>query len=263
MIDEANQKLEQGVQEFSNSERYKRYLEVMMKFHDYSIANTLMIFAQMPSAKRVAGYNTWKQVGRQVMKGEKSIKIFAPCFKKEKDELTGEEKKVLSYFRLTSVFDVSQTEGEELPSLCDELTGSVENFKTLIEALKKQTTATIEFGETGEAFGYYSRDGHKIVVKEGISEIHTIKTMIHEIAHSLLHKDENNETSIDMKELQAESVAFMVCYALGIDTSEYSFEYVGAWSGKHFKEAKPFLEEAKATAIKIIEGVQKEFEPLF
>ena len=245
-------KLEDGLKAVFDSDNYKNYLNTMSKFHNYSINNTLLINQQKPDATLVAGFNSWAHnFERHVKKGEKGIKIIAPApyyIKKEKqviDPKTGEgvlnpdgtpkmaevEVKIPA-FKVSYVYDVSQTYGKDLPTLgVSELTSDVDKAKDFINSLKKVSPVPVEFGKTkGDSKGFYSPDQGKIVVKEGMSEAQTIKTMVHEISHAKLHNPEkakeNAKKTKGTIEMEAESVAYIVCQHFGIDTSDYSFGYI-------------------------------------
>lgn len=263
------EQLEQGVSEVFESEQYKQYLSVMSKFHSYSYNNILLIAMQCPSATMVAGYESWQRLFRRhVSKGEKAIKILAPCpYKKvimqdvtdpithqpirdTKGEVVKEKVQItIPAFRPVSVFDVSQTEGEPLPEMAtvQELIGEVDGFDTLQEIVESMAPCAVYHKDIeGSAKGYYSPADNQIVIKNGLSQQQEIKTMIHEIAHSLLHNSEkmkDKKISRNDMEVQAESVAYTVCSALGIDTSDYSFGYIAGWSnGKDIKELKNALD---------------------
>lgn len=267
-VKEITSKLEQGVKDLFNGTEYRAYLDCMAKFYDYSINNCFLIFFQKPDATRVAGYKTWqKKFNRQVKKGEKGITILAPIphkFTKEvRDEDGNIEEIEVKYtsFRAVSVFDISQTEGDDLPAICKQLSGSVDNYGGLLEELKSISPVPVEFEEIkGSAHGYYSHAAKKIAIRSGMSEQQTVKTLIHEIAHSILHEKENGvekDADRNTKEVQAESVAYVVCSWLGLDTSEYSFGYVAGWSRD--REAKDLIESTEViqnTAIKIIDGLR-------
>lgn len=265
-VKELFNKLEEGVKQVYDSENYKNMLTVMSKFHKYSANNCILILMQCPNATLVAGYKSWQtNFKRQVKKGEKAIQILAPSkrkyTKKETDEDGNETEKEIEYmaFYPTNVFDISQTEGEDLPTICNELKGDVDGFKNLFEGIKKATTANVSIGEVdGQAKGYFSHKDNEIVVKEGMEQTQTIKTLIHEVAHSILHCDGGEQENADKqtKEVQAESVAYIVANYLGIDTSDYSFGYVAGWSsGKEVKELKASLDVIQKTANKIISCV--------
>jgi hypothetical protein len=263
-VKEIVSRLEDGVKNLFDSEAYKNFLEVMAKFYNYSANNCLLIALQCPTASYVAGYSAWQtKFKRQVRKGEKAIKILAPCphkFVKEVENEDGsKEEREICYttFRTANVFDVSQTEGEDLPSICKEVGDEVENFEELFGKLEKVSPVKISFEDiqTG-ANGYFSTADKKIVVKAGMPQGQTLKTTVHEIAHAILHdKDSGEEKGADRKtkEVQAESVAYTVCNFLGLDTSEYSFGYVAGWStGKEVKELQNSLEVIRKTASVII-----------
>ncbi len=265
-VKELFNQLEAGVKEVYESDNYKEMLSVMSKFHNYSANNCILILMQCPNATNVAGYKSWQtNFKRQVKKGEKAIQILAPSkrkyMKKEIDEDGNEsevEKEYMSFYP-TSVFDISQTEGEDLPTICHELKGDVDGFKKLFDSIKKATTATVSIGQVdGECKGYFSPMKNEIVVKENMEQMQTIKTLIHEVAHSILHcKDgEQEKATNNTKEVQAESVAYIVANYLGIDTSDYSFGYVAGWSsGKDIKELRASLDVIQKTANKIISCV--------
>lgn len=281
-VKEITDQLEQGIQDLFESEKYMAWLRTMSKFHDYSLNNTLLIAFQRPDASLVAGYTAWqKQFGRQVQKGEKAIKILAPAPYKEKVEMDkidpitqvpvldaeGNPVKEIQEvkrpaFKVVNVFDVSQTDGKELPSLgVDELSGDVREYELFFEALKRSCPVPMEFEAIeGSAKGYYHQMEQRIAIREGMSQIQTIKTAIHEMAHQRLHAidplDEKSEIvnqTRSSKEVEAESVAFTVCQHYGIDTSDYSFAYVAGWShGKETPELKASLNTIRKTANEMI-----------
>ena len=277
---EITDRLETGTQELFESERYKAYLTTMSKFHSYSFNNTLLI--AMQGGQLVAGYNKWRDdFHRNVKKGEKAIKILAPApfkAKKEVQKLDAQGRPVMGKdgkpvtevqeiqvpaFKIVSVFDVSQTEGEPLPSIgVEELTGSVERYGEFFKALEQTSPVPIGFEDIpGGSHGYYHLTEKRIAIQEGMSELQTLKTAIHEIAHSKLHAIDPEAPAIDQadrpdsrtREVQAESVAYAVCQHYGLDTSDYSFGYVAGWSsGKDLKELKASLETIRATAHELI-----------
>lgn len=267
-IEEITKKLEEGVKGIYEGEGYKAFLDVMSKFHTYSVNNCILIAMQKPEATQVAGFKSWqKNFKRSVKKGEKAIKILAPIphkFTKEIENEDGEKvQKEIQYmtFKAISVFDISQTEGEELPSICKMLKGSVEGFQNLVDKLESLSPVPVAYEPiSGGANGYYSHATNSIVVDAGLSEQHKVKTLIHEIAHSILHnKDNGEEKDADRstKEVQAESVAYTVCNWLGLDTSDYSFGYVAGWSaGRELKELTESMEVIRKIAGEIIEGLE-------
>ena len=277
---EITDRLETGIQELFESERYKAYLTTMSKFHSYSFNNTLLI--AMQGGQLVAGYNKWRDdFHRNVKKGEKAIKILAPApfkAKKEVQKLDAQGRPVMGKdgkpvtevqeiqvpaFKIVSVFDVSQTEGEPLPSIgVEELTGSVERYGEFFKALEQTSPVPIGFEDIpGGSHGYHHLTEKRIAIQEGMSELQTLKTAIHEIAHSKLHAIDPEAPAIEQadrpdsrtREVQAESVAYAVCQHYGLDTSDYSFGYVAGWSsGKDLKELKASLETIRATAHELI-----------
>ena len=285
-LKEITDRLEQGITELFNSERYKEYLRVMSKFHNYSFNNTLLIAMQKPDASLIAGFTAWKnQFQRNVKKGEKGIKIIAPSPFKIKQEtekidpqtqkpvigrdgkpVTEEKEITIPAYKVVSVFDVSQTEGKELPDIAvDALTGDVEQYSDFFAALEKTSTVPIGFEKIeGGAHGYYHLEDKRIALDEGMSELQTLKTAIHEIAHAKLHdidlnapKDEQ-QPRVDRRtrEVEAESVAYTVCQHYGLDTSDYSFGYVAGWSsGRELAELKSSLETIRSAAADIINSI--------
>ncbi|MGL5513928.1 MAG: antirestriction protein ArdA [Sporomusa sp.] len=291
-LKEITDKLEQGIASIFESEQYKDYLKTLSKFHDYSLNNTILIAMQKPDASYVAGFNTWKkEFERNVRKGEKGIKIIAPSPYKVKvqqektDAITGKpvigadgkpvteeiERKIPAY-KVVSVFDVSQTEGKELPTIgVDVLTGDVEQYKDFFATLEKVSPVPIAFENIdGSANGYYHQVDKRIAIDEGMSELQTLKTTIHEIAHARLHDvDMNNEQDEQpradrrTREVEAESIAYTVCQHYGLDTSDYSFGYVAGWSsGKELAELKASLETIRNTAAELITEIDGHFVEL-
>ena len=290
-VKEITDKLEAGLKELFESEKYKSYLSTMSKFHNYSFNNTLLIAMQKPEATLVAGYQAWqKNFERHVNKGEKAIRILAPApykIKEERDKLdpvTGEmmfdengmpqkeETEVtIPAFRAVSVFDVSQTDGKPIPELeVNELLSTVEGYEDFVQALMNISPVPIAFEDIpGDSKGYFSTAEKRIAVQENMSESQTLKTMVHEVAHSMLHDKEVNQ-SMDIpvkdrntKEVEAESVAFTVCQHFGIDTSDYSFGYIAGWSsGRNMKELKSSLDTIRKTASELISGIEGAMQEL-
>lgn len=267
-IEEITKKLEQGVQELFQSERYAEYLRFVGSFYDYSINNSILIWMQCPTASLVAGFKAWQEkYHRTVKKGEHGITIICPIprtvmMKVKREDGTEElQERKYTAFRRGYVFDISQTEGEDVPEICSKLSGSVDDFPSLLEKLKELSPVPVSFEEFDEpANGFYSREEQKIVVKSGLSEEQTVKTLVHEIAHSVLHCEdgEQAEAGRRAREVQAESVAFTVCSALGIDTSDYSFGYIAGWSeGKELKELQDSMDVIRQTAKRFIEALAK------
>ena len=291
-VREITDKLEQGIKELFESERFKEYLRTMSKFYNYSFNNTLLIAMQKPEATYVAGYTSWQRnFDRQVMKGEKGIKILAPAPYKVQEErekidpatqkpVIGADGKAVTEtvevlrpaFKVVSVFDVSQTDGKELPDIIvDELKGTVENYEAFFDALKQESPVPISFEDIpGGAKGFFSPVESRIAIQEGMSEIQTVKTAIHEIAHAKLHAVNPDEKTAPedkkdrhTKEVEAESVAYTVCQRYGIETSDYSFGYIAGWSsGKETKELKSSLDTIRKTAAEMIEGIDAKLKVL-
>ena len=285
-VQEITEKLEQGIKELFESEKYKTYLNTMSKFHNYSFNNTMLIAMQKPDATLVAGFKAWqKNFDRHVKKGEKGIRILAPAPYKIKEEqekldpvtgeimldkngmpITEEVEIKIPAFRVVPVFDVSQTDGKELPDIgVNELSGSVEDYEDFMQALTEVSPVPITYEEIdGEAKGYFHTTDHRIAIQEGMSQSQTVKTAIHEVAHAKLHDREQNQ-DIDAvldkdrntKEVEAESVAYTVCQHFGIDTSDYSFGYIAGWSSdRDMKELKSSLDTIRKTASELITGIE-------
>ncbi len=292
-IKEITDRLEQGIQDLFDSDRFKEYLRVMSKFHDYSFNNTLLIAMQKPDATFVAGYTSWKKdYGRQVVSQAKSIKVLAPSpykVKREVDKIDPQTQKpvigkdgkpvkeeteiTVPAFKVVSVFDVSQTEGKELPTIgVDELTGDVEQYADFFKATEQASPVPVGFEkiESG-AKGYYSQAEKRIAINEGMSELQNLKTLIHEIAHAKLHdidlnapaKGQADRPDRRTREVQAESIAYAVCQHYMLDTSDYSFAYVAEWSsGRELPELKASLKTIRDTAAELIADIDKNFAEL-
>ena len=285
-VQEITEKLEQGIKELFESEKYKTYLNTMSKFHNYSFNNTMLIAMQKPDATLVAGFKAWqKNFDRHVKKGEKGIRILAPAPYKIKEEqekldpvtgeimldkngmpVTEEVEIKIPAFRVVPVFDVSQTDGKELPDIgVNELSGSVEDYEDFMQALMEVSPVPITYEDIdGDAKGYFHTTDHRIAIQEGMSQSQTVKTAIHEVAHAKLHDRERNqdidkvlEKDRNTKEVEAESVAYTVCQHFGIDTSDYSFGYIAGWSSdRDMKELKSSLDTIRKTASELITGIE-------
>ena len=279
---EITDRLEQGILGLYESDRYADYLRTMSKFHDYSLNNTILI--AMQGGNLVKGYKQWeKEFDRHVKPGEKAIKILAPSpftvkkqvekidpdtqkpvFDRDGKPVTEEKEIKIPAFRVVSVFDISQTEGKELPALTYELTGNVEQYKDFFAALEKTSPFAMGFEAlSGGVKGRCNYEEKRIFINEGMDELQNIKTAIHEIAHATLH-----DTALAMperpdrrtREVQAESVAYAVCQHYGLDTSDYSFGYIAGWSsGKELAELKGSLETIRSTAAKLIDTIDGHF----
>lgn len=276
-------KLEKGVAEVFNGENYKNYLKFCAKMPRYSINNQLLIMMQNPDATMCQSFSGWKEVGRNVKKGEKGIRILAPApynkeverqkqdengkpvFDANGDPVTETATIKVRAFKVVSTFDIEQTEGEPVPRLAvDELTGSVDGYETLMEAIKQAVDVPIGFEDiTNGAKGYYSPSENRIAIKEGMSEAQTVKTALHEASHATLHSKEamkgaNDDKSKNQKETEAESVAYVVCQHYGIDTSDYSLGYVATWaSDKEVPELKASLDTIRRAASELITKIDE------
>lgn len=287
-IKEITERLETGIRELYESDRYRSYLSTMSRFHKYSVNNTLLIHLQMPNATLVAGFNTWKnKFGRYVKRGEKGIQVIAPATSQrnvrepalDKDtkepilDAAGnavmEEHAVrITRFKPVTVFDVSQTDGKPLPKLAQTLNGSVEQYDAFLEALRRSAPVTIEFEamELGTD-GYFSADQQRIAIREGMSQVQTISAVLHEVAHSKLHDYDRlvdagppHKKDRRTEEVEAESISYSVCQYYGIETAENSLGYIASWSkGKELKELKASLEAIQKTASVLIDDIDRNF----
>lgn len=280
MVKDMMERLENGVKAIQNSEEYKAYLQTMSKFTNYSFYNSMLIHMQNPDATLVAGFRSWeKNFERHVKKGEKGIRILAPVpVKKKKTESDGEdalgkeetEETEIAYirYRTVSVFDVSQTEGKPLPEFgSKELSGDMEEFDAFFGAVSEFSPVGIRFDEIpGSAKGYYSNSNKEIVIRDGMSEAQTAKTMVHEVAHAWLHDREEMASRGEKKnrseiETEAESVAFVVSSHFGLDTSDYSFPYVVGWlKGKNLKDMYRSVETIRRFSAEMIQEISRNME---
>ena len=258
--------LTEGLEKYANSDEYKNLLSVMGKFYSYSANNCILIATQCPDASYVAGYNKWHDdFHRQVKKGAHAIRIKSPM--KYEDKETGEEK---LGFKSSYVFDIADT--YQIPGKppvkigVEELHGTVKDYSNLISCLTSTSHVPVEFKSFKKsANGYFNKTENKIVVKDTLSELQSVKTLVHEIAHSLLHSDnpeiENEEKNREWKEFEAESVAFIVCKYLNLDTGEYSFPYILSWSKNQFQEfLKEDLPTIQKTANYIIDKLNEQLD---
>lgn len=277
-------KLEAGVKAVFEDENYLAYLKAMSQFHHYSFRNVMLILLQCPHASLVAGYNDWKKkFDRHVKAGENGIAILAPSPRKfishqlktdpnTKQYIIGEDGKpetepvIVRYneYRVVYVYDVSQTEGKELPSYgVDELVGDVAHYDKLLSAISQISPVPIEFMLPDKTDGLCSYKEQKIYISKGMSQLHTIEVMIHEVAHAKLHDWTNKNEDYEQKnrrtrEVEAESVAFVVCQHFGLDPSASAFPYIAGWSkGKELEELNSSLERISKTASYMIEQIEK------
>ena len=272
--------IEQGVKDVYTSENFINYLQFMSRFHSYSLNNCILIFGQYPNASLVAGYNSWnKNFHRHVNKGEKGIKILAPTNRKvkrlvDKLDLNGnvvldeqgntikeEVERNQTSFIVVSVFDVSQTNGEPLPQLVHNLEGSSIEVKALISTIEMVANIPVEFVDPSfdedlkaGVKGYYSRMEDKIVVNKDLDDLQIAKTLVHEYAHSILHKDTDKEHN--RREIEAESLAFVICNYFGIDTSDYSFGYIASYANENYDKLKEILADIQSNAHELIETIE-------
>lgn len=280
---QAFEMIEQGVKDVYSSDNFRKYLSCCSKFHSYSLNNTLLILAQKPDATLVAGYNAWQRnFNRHVDKGERGLIILAPVTSKitqlmDKSDEDGnpvldengdpiKEERVINQLRFTTttVFDISQTSGEPLPSLIHNLTGSSDEILAFIDSVKDICTIPIDYHSpskdavlAGGAKGYYSIAEDRIVLNMELEDMQIAKTLIHEYSHSILHKTTDKDS--DQREIEAESLAFVLCDHFGIDTSDYSFGYIASYAAQDEAKLKTILSNIQSTAHEMIDKL----EPLF
>ncbi len=285
-VAEITAELERGIEALMDSQHYREYLHVMSKFRNYSLNNTILIAMQRPDATLVHGYRAWQtDFKRHVKKGEKGIQIIAPTpikvtSEKEKADAGSNESadcrdkeesvSVIQRYKVTTVFDVSQTEGEPLPQLGKgNLTADFGRCDEFMTAIKQLSPVSVRFENIPSgANGYYSRTAKEIVIQSGLSESQTMKTAIHEVTHAILHDDNSVENQGIQKdrltrEVEAESVAFTVCNFYRLDTSDYSFPYITSWSsGRDLKELRQSMETIRQTARDLIDGIGRRLTPV-
>lgn len=279
-IKRITERLEAGIKDVFESGKYQDYLNTMSKFHNYSFRNAMLIYMQKPDATLVAGFNSWRDnFGRSVNKGETGIRILAyapykttkdaekldketglPILDKNGVPVMEQVEVTIPYFKPVSVFDVSQTNGKELPQIATDLNGEIDDYDKFMDVLKEVSPVPIKLAEiTTGSHGFYSRETNDITVKEGMSQAQTIKTTIHEIAHAMLHNGDDKKDK-NTREVEAESVAYTVCQHFGIDSSDYSFGYVAGWSkGKELPELQASLETIRETASTLITAINEKY----
>ena len=287
--------IENGIKELFESDKYRQYLATMSRFHRYSVNNTMLIYMPRPDATHVAGFNKWRdQFGRNVLKGEKGIRIIAPTpYKKKIEEIKTdpetnapvldadgkaiiEEKEIrIPMFKVVSVFDVSQTAGKPLPQLAADLSGNVQQYEVFMEALRRASPVPMEIKSVArDTDGFFSAKAQSITIRAGMSEVQTVCAAVHEIAHAKLHDYEHmteladdgetilvpGEKSRNTEEVEAESISYAVCQYYGIETGENSFGYIATWSkGKELKELRASLETINKTASELITDIDRHF----
>ncbi len=242
--------LDEGIAQLTSSDTWRAWLDVQSRFHNYSFGNTLLIMLQRHDATRVAGFHTWLRLGRHVRKGEKGIAILAPMVSRTrvKDEETGDETVITGApkaFRLAHVFDVSQTEGADLPEApLSKLEGDApEGRYAQLMAVAHSIGFTVEEDVLDGPNGYCDHEKRLIRVEVRNDPRQQVKTLAHELAHAILH--ESRELTRDRMELEAESVAYVVMSTLGIDSSSYSFGYVATWAGGGEQAHRAITESAQ------------------
>lgn len=275
--------IRRGVEEVKTSDKFRNWLDTMSRFPNYSFNNIMLIYLQKPHATLVAGYGKWKQMGRQVNRGEKGITIIAPvpytdtvsipktdpATNKQMYDQNGNPvmvKKEISRmsFRQVKVFDISQTSGRELPTIATELDGTVEGYQMMIEALKQASPVRVDFGKIeGRANGYFLPEENRIMIRDDMSEQQTVKTLIHEMAHAVLHAQNEENRDRQTEEIETEGTAYAVCRHYGIDTSDYSFGYITGWSLGHDAEfLRASLERIPKAAGLLIERIDSQREEI-
>ena len=288
---ELTEKLQTGMQELYDSDKYKAYLKSMAQFHHYSPKNIMLIHMQMPDATRVASFKHWNEkFNRNVKKGEKGLYIYAPTSEKVPEKkmmekldpdtgvpLLDENGKVIMEemteltrgvrFKLVPVFDISQTYGEPLPELVENITGKVNHYDTFMDALKAVSPLPVEFEALPEAQDGYCRYGEKIGIRENMSETQTISALVHEINHAILHDKSSLPDNVKPKsktviEIEAESISYVVCQYFGIETSPNSFGYLAEYGSRDMSELNASLDTIRKEANNLIIRIDDAFESL-
>lgn len=258
------ERLEKGVASVLSSETWAEVLRVQARFHKYSWNNILLIYLQRPDATKVAGYQTWKSLGRQVRKGEKGIKILAPITRKEVvNQETGEERQVLVGFKTVTVFDVAQTEGPELPTagrLVQDLYGNSDVAQRLYDALTEVITIPVTEDYDGSGYGCYHTVENRIRLAPGQSLDSKVATLVHEYVHSLAHHAGAKRVPPDHREAVAEGASYVICSYMGLDTGSFSFGYVAAWA-KDLDVVRAVGEEIQRIAAEVIDKVTAAMAP--
>lgn len=256
----ALERLYAGVRELLNSESWRQLLAFGRRFRRYSFSNTLLIYFQRPDATLVAGYRQWQELGRQVRRGEKGIAILAPLAQRITDDKTGELLSRTVGFRTVSVFALEQTEGKPLPEQPEPRLLTEDS-----EAIRQALARAVTFAEgrgipiercdlPGRMMGCYNRSQQTIALRPDLPPLQALKTLLHELAHALMHAGATPHKTRERIELEAESCAFVVCDALGLDTSSYSFTYLASWTDDP-KELLAAGQQAATTASELLEAL--------
>lgn len=265
------EQLETALEGLRDTDTYKAYLRAMALFRQYSYKNTLLIVEQYPHATLVGSFGTWKKLGRHVRKGEKAIRILAPITfgGKQNDETVEQDnheagnikqdaKRIVGY-KTVCVFDIAQTEGEKLPDVINELTGDVEGFQRMFDAIVSASGVRVSRGPLpGTACGMCDTRLGVVSLRDDLSEAQSIKTLIHEVAHYRLHPPMIAESRA-YREVQAESVAYVVAAHFGLDTSDYTLGYLDSWMENQSKDAlKESLDIIARAAGALIDDIEAE-----
>lgn len=259
-IDTSIDDLANAVDAVRASATFQAYLDVQAKFHSYSWHNSILIMMQKPDAVRVAGFNTWRKLGRFVRKGERGIMIFAPCpFKREEKSESGETATVDGiFFKPVYVFDLSQTDGKELPAVESPLILDERgDILAMLERVAVKRGIALKVEALNGPLGYATDGGSTIAIDGQFTTGQRAKTLAHELAHCALHfgkTDQATKLTRDMAELEAESIAYVVCRHFGLDTTVRSSAYIALWNGDS-KGLRASLERIAKTARAIIEDV--------
>lgn len=250
-ITELNQALQNG-----HSETLEHYLDVLSRFHRYSFNNAILIAIQRPDATHVAGFRTWKQLGRSVIKGEKGIGIMAPMVYR-KDDDAGDDDDVIRGFKVVHVFDVNQTDGKELPEFAT-ITGDPGEHVAALETFVREQGIELVYENPGGGAKGVSQNG-KIVIHPDMSDAETFAVLVHEASHELLHQKtgRRQETTQTVRETEAEAVAHVVCRAVGMDGTTRSSDYIQLYSGDT-KTLSQSLDRIQKTAAVILDGITKQ-----
>jgi antirestriction protein ArdC len=260
---EAHDRLVAAIEHLVNGEDWQRFLDTARQFRTYSVNNLLLIFTQRPEATRVAGYRTWQSLGRQVRRGEQGIAILAPCTYKRDDEGDSDQPaRVLRGFKVAHVFDIDQTDGEPLPAPPVHLLDGDDPHRVtdrLADVIRSHGyTFTIGPMPDGhaDANGVTDYLDHAVTVRDDLSAAQQAKTTAHELAHVLLHApDAGDRPDRPVCEIEAESVAYLVCGSTGLASDAYSFGYVATWAGGDTDAIRATAERVTTCAARILDAL--------